>query len=452
MKSKEILLFIIAFVILYSFQWDYFSIIAVLLFVRNLYQLIINSNNVIAFREFVLVLFSLNYLLSPVLMYNGLDIYQTIYAMSIPKEEYFSLAIPAIILFQLAMYIMPVKIFSLDFRVLKNQAVQNERTFKQWTIAGVLLRFFAIGIPGELAFVVYLLSSIRFIGAFTLVALNFKKYKVYLLMVFFFEIAASLAQGMFQDSLLWLIFFSLFACRLFKPSLLFKIGIMILGIGFVFLLQLAKGDYRSRTWTGTEEAGISSFSTSIESSTETSSEGLLTTDRISNSLTRVNQGWIFASTVKNMQLTEDYQHWNLVALYLEAAILPRFLAPNKLTSGNRDIFNRYSGRYIGEGTSMGLGILADGYISFGRAGVYIFAFAFGLIFCLIFKVVERWTLISPFFILFIFPILHYACRPDCETQTILGHIVKSIFLFGCFVFYYKRIFLKDVSYPHALSM
>lgn len=452
MKGKEIIIYIIAFNILLNFNLDYFSIIAVLLFIRNLYRLIINSNNVIAFREFVLVLFSLNYLLSPVLMYNGLDEFQSVYAMSVPKEEYFSLAIPAIILFQLAIYILPVKVFNLDFKLLKNQAGQNVRTFKQWAIAGIFLRFFALGIPGEFAFFVYLLSSIRFIGAFTLVALNFKKYWVYLFVVFFFEFAASLAQGMFQDSLLWLIFFSLFACRLYKPTLLFKIGMFIIGIGIIFILQLSKQEYRSRTWTGSEEGGISSFSTSIESSAQTGSEGLLSAERISRSLVRVNQGWIFASTVKNMQLTEDYQHWKLIALYLEAAILPRFLAPNKLTSGNRDIFNKYSGKYVGEGTSMGLGILADGYISFGKTGVYAFAFALGFIFCLIFIMVEKWTLISPFFLFFIFPILHYAVRPDCETQTVLGHIVKSIFLFGCFVFYYKRIFLKDSSYSHALTM
>ena len=94
---------------------------------------------------------------------------------------------------------------------------------------------------------------------------------------------------------------------------------------------------------------------------------------------------------------------------------------------------------------MGLGILADGYISFGAMGVFAFAFGFGFIFCLIFRIVEGWTNISPFFLLFIFPILHYAVRPDCETQTVLGHIVKALLLYGCMMVYYKGYFIKIIK-------
>ena len=376
-------------------------------------------------------------------MYHGLDEYQTVYKMVIPKEEYFLLAIPSILLLHSGLYLLPVKIFEKDFDSIQVHAKLNEPILKQWIIAGVLLRLVMGVLPGDIAFIVYLLSSIRFVAAFGLIIINFKKYWIYLAIVFGVEVSVSLAQGMFHDAVMWFAFFALLACKLFKPSLLFKTGAMLFSILFLFLLQKSKQDYREKTWFGTEEAGFSTFGSSFESSAQDAD--VLSIDGISSAFMRVNQGWIFASTVDNMNQSQDFQQWRLLGLYTEAAMLPRFLAPEKLKAGSRELFNQYSGRFIGEGTAMGLGILADGYISFGAMGVFAFAFGFGFIFCLIFRIVEGWTSISPFFLLFIFPILHYAVRPDCETQTVLGHIVKALLLYGCMMVYYKGYFIKIIK-------
>ena len=129
--------------------------------------------------------------------------------------------------------------------------------------------------------------------------------------------------------------------------------------------------------------------------------------------------------------------------YFEAALLPRFLAPNKLTSGNKEIFNEFSGHTINESTSMGLGIFADGYIAYGAWGVYIFGFALGLIFALTFKLVERWSKISPFYVLLLLPLLNYAVRPDCELQTTINHLFKGVLLYGFLVYLTRKRFTLD---------
>ena len=64
---------------------------------------------------------------------------------------------------------------------------------------------------------------------------------------------------------------------------------------------------------------------------------------------------------------------------------------------------------------------------------YIFCFLLGLLFSVTFKVVEGWTEISPVYMLLILPILNYAVRPDCELQTTLNHLIKSILVYGVFV-------------------
>jgi hypothetical protein len=144
-----------------------------------------------------------------------------------------------------------------------------------------------------------------------------------------------------------------------------------------------------------------------------------------------------------MDRIKDFQGLTNVNKYIEAALLPRFLAPNKIKSGDKEIFNKFSGHSINENTSMGLGIFSDGYIAYGTFGVYIFAFVLGLIFCITFKLVERWTKISPFYVLLLLPMLNYAVRPDCELQTTINHLVKSIVVFGALVYFTKNRFTLD---------
>jgi len=140
-----------------------------------------------------------------------------------------------------------------------------------------------------------------------------------------------------------------------------------------------------------------------------------------------------------------------VKIYLIAAILPRVIAKDKLVAGDKEIFNKYSGHVISGDTSMGLGIFADGYIAYGVWGVLIFGYAFGFLFSYTFRIILNWTKISPFFFILTFPILNYAVRPDCEIQTILGHIVKSLVVYSLIVLFYKGYFKRRYAVIQELK-
>jgi hypothetical protein len=254
---------------------------------------------------------------------------------------------------------------------------------------------------------------------------------------------------MFGDLFLWAAFSFLLWCFLEKPSVTKKTLIFVAGIFVFFVVQASKSDYRQKTWMEGQEVGFSSFSESASKNLDLSV--LFSKEQTISNLSRLNQGWILASTAANLNTTQDFQGLNLVGLYARSAVLPRFLAPDKISSGDREIFNRFSGHHISEGTSMGLGVLADGYIAYGAFGVYLFAFALGLVFILVFKVVETWTDLSPFFVLFLYPIFFYAIRPDCETQTLLGHMVKSLIIFGSLVSVYKYYFKKLAKSPTHIA-
>ena len=399
-------------------------------------------NTTIAFREFLVLIYTINYLLSPLLTYNFSNNAEMTYGMKIGEEEYLNVALPSIIAFYVSIFLFKTNLFNIELYKIRISAVLNEVVLKQWVYIGILLSLMLnFDLPSEIKFFVYLLSTIRYIGVFGLFMINFKKHKVYILSVFFYEISNALLIGMFHDVSIWLIFFTLILFFIYKLSNLVKVTVFIVGVLLMFLLQSTKGDYREATWRGSEEAGFSSFA-SVASSKIDDRQSLFSEENVIGSISRINQGWIFSSTINNMNYKQNFQGFDLLVRYLEAGVLPRFLSPDKLRAGDSKIFNDFSGHFIGKGTAMGLGILADGYISFGYWGAIFFAIGYGFLYSGVFFIVGKWNKVSPFFFLFLLPILFYAVRPDCETQTSLGHMIKSTLVFGVLVSYYKGYFKK----------
>jgi hypothetical protein len=403
-------------------------------------QLFLKSNDSFMFREWALFLYASNYLLSPAITYQlNPDLVK--YGMKINSDAYFSLAFPGFLLFAVGMFSIPNRLFKPEFNKVNQASMMNERFLLQTTIIGIFLRIFSDLFPGEIGFFVYLLSMVRFVGAFSLFATNAKKFMWLALSVLLIELFYGFKAGMYHDAIMWVLFFALFFVYTFKPSIRIKfIGASIL-ITLVLFVQAIKTEYREQVWTDGKEASLETISN--VGSSKANSESLIGEENLLTSLNRGNQAWIFASTVNRMDGYKDFQGMTNVNKYIEAAILPRFLAPNKLQSGDKEIFNSFSGHIINEGTSMGLGIFADGYIAYGAWGVYTFGFVLGLIFSLTFKLVEGWTKISPFYVLLLLPMLNYAVRPDCELQTTINHLVKSIVVFGALVYFTRKRFTLD---------
>ncbi len=403
-------------------------------------RLLFQSTKTFAFREFTLLLYALNYLVSPLITYN-LDQDLVSYPMKIPQDEYFVLAIPGFLLFTFGVYSIKTSCFNIDMKNVKELSVVNERFLKIIFVFGLLSRIATIFIEGELNFILYLFGLIRFVSAFSLFSIRPKKYFLWPVIVLLFELTIGLIAGAYHDAIMWIIFFGLFYVYTIRPNTRQIIFLGSVGVSMVLGLQAIKFSYREKVWQGDKSA-------SIESVVDIGSENIKTDilfgeENLLSTLNRGNQAWIFASTVDNLNKNKDFQGLNNVNKYIEAALLPRFLAPNKIKSGDQEIFNEFSGHTLGEGTAMGLGIFADGYIAYGAWGVYIFGFVLGLIFSLTFKIVERWTKVSPFYVLMLLPLLNYAVRPDCELQTTINHLFKGILLYGFLVYLTRKRFTLD---------
>ncbi len=125
---------------------------------------------------------------------------------------------------------------------------------------------------------------------------------------------------------------------------------------------------------------------------------------------------------------------------LEAAFLPRILAPDKLQAGDRTILYKYSGIALRSNTSMALSAMGDGYVNFGVLGGILFMFLLGLLYSEVLKGFNRYSKNFPILLLFTPLVFYFPIRPDCELQTALGHLVKSCFLIFVVFFVWKKNF------------
>ncbi len=390
-------------------------------------RIILESTRVFVFREWALMLYALNYLLAPTITYQ-LDQALLAYPMKIAAADYYEIAIPGFLCFYAGMHLLRTRIFTPRLEQVKRDVENNISILVSFALIGLILRLVSSVFPGELFFFIYLLSTIRFVGVYALFAYDSKKYWKWVAVLLIIEFYIALTGAMFHDAVMWILFFALFLSYTTKPTLSIRLIGLCFCIVFVLFIQGLKGEYRSNI----VEGGNTDLSSVLQSSSDMT-ENIGSEDNLLGSLNRGNQAWIFASTKERMDRIGDYQGLHILGIYLEAALLPRFLAPDKLISGDKKIFNAYSGHQINQNTAMGLGVFADGYIAYGYWGVMFFTFGLGLLFNFTFRIVESWAKLSEFYVLMILPLLNYAVRPDCELQTTINHLAKGLLVFGILV-------------------
>jgi hypothetical protein len=431
--------FILFFIIGYFTLGEMYFAAAIGISGYFLIQIIVESTRVFAFREWALFLYAINYLFSPAITYQ-FDQALLTYPMKVGAADYYELAIPGFLCFYFGMHLFKTQIFNLRMDKIKRDARNNESLLINFVIIGTLLRLLSSIFPGEIAFFIYLISSIRFVGAFSLFTANPQRHWKWVAGLLLLEFYFGAIVAMYHDAVMWILFFALYYVYSSKPSMAVRLIGLAGCVLFILFVQGLKGAYRSKI----SETGTSNLGLVIETSSDVSDE-IGSEDNILGSLNRGNQAWIFASTKDRMDRVRDFQGLHILGIYLESALLPRILAPNKLMSGDKKIFNAFSGHQINQNTSMGLGVFADGYIAYGYWGVMFFTFGLGLFFNLTFLIIESWAKHSEFYVLLVLPILNYAVRPDCELQTIINHMVKGLLVFGILVSLTKFNFVLSVE-------
>ncbi len=394
------------------------------------FGLLFNSlGSIVPVRYFMGSFMCLQMYIGPVFAYNGLDIYQYgFYKMQIPETAYFTYAIPAVAFFIAGLHITAGK---LNGERINREAiaifVQQNKMLPYYFIGigfvgSILADFFS----SSLGFVFYLLGNFKYIGLFMIIIGHKQLKPLPLTVVLASIISSSLGDAMFADLMTWILFIAAVYAIKLKPSIQLKAAASFGFILLAVIIQQLKGEYRAATWKEGQQGSLQVFSNVY--AVNKKSNSIFSFESLAPSNIRINQGYIVTNIMNTVPAKVPYAMGDELLQILEAAFLPRILAPNKLNAGDRTVFMKYSGMPLAKGTSMGLSSLGDGYLNFGILGGCVFMFVLGYFYSEVLNAFQKHGKTYPVLLLFTALVFYYPIRPDCELQTILGHLVKSCFL------------------------
>jgi hypothetical protein len=422
-------------------ELSWFSYAALMIAAYQFMLLFYSFGSVIPVRYLLGAFMCLQMYIGPALAYNGLDKYQRGFLkMQVPEDQYFIYALPAVICFIIGLHIRAGMLDGevVDQNKIKLFVTENPKLPYLFIGIGFVSSFVSGFFGSELGFVFTLLASFKYVGAFMIILGNKELKPVTLFLVYGSIIASSLGNAMFHDLLTWLIFLGAVLAIKYKPSVRIKAIVTFFFLLLATSIQMIKGDYRDATWKGGEAGGLETLQKTVEESQERTS--FFSLEKLGGSNVRINQGFIVTNIMRNIPEKEPFAKGEELKIILEAAIMPRILAPNKLNAGDRAFFMKYSGMPLAKGTSMGLSSVGDGYINFGIVGGCIFMFFYGLLFNEVLRIFKYNEKDYPALILFIGLVFYFPIRPDCELQTILGHLFKSCFLLFVMMQIWKHVF------------
>jgi len=447
MKNLTILIIAsIFFILVYSNGiFEFHGAIAVSIFFYWSTRLFVVANYYMPIKELLITLYSLQYLLSPALMYNGLQDY-TDYKMKVDSLRYFTLAIPMILVFDIG--------FSLSFKSSRLKInkekidiwLQSHRKIPNLLIyIGFVAPFLYPILPSQVYFVIYLLECLKYIGLFLLISSSEKFKSGWLFLIYSLVIITSFLGGMFHDLLIWIIFLGLILCYRYKPNFIIKFIGLLFFVLFAMFVQNIKGGLRDIIWSGSKENVNIDLISKISEETNNEKGGFFSLETIGPEVNRINQGWVLAGIIDNVPANIEHSHGLLLKDYLIAALAPRFLVPDKLHGGDTKYFNMYSGHFVDIETVMVLGLLGEAYIEFEGMGSFIYILCFGILYGYILKLFQRKGEEFPILIVLTLLIFIYPIRPDCDTQTAFGHVIKASIAVFILISIYKSKFKMPIK-------
>jgi len=426
--------------------WESASLALLLYF---LLEFIDNLGNKIVIMDLAILLAVLTCLVMPIFFYhiynkgNYLAWLWKKY-MPIDSDRYYSFALPAVLTMAAGIR-FPFK----KLRVNPNPKIylENVKVYLKnkpnlgLTLIGIgvfsgLLDFLS---PTNLKQVFYLSEHLTYVGVFYVLYSPATYKKMIVPGVVVLMIAQSLITGMFGE------FVYMLACSLtlillgIKYSFRLKLTVAAFGIFLILILQSVKMDYRARSWTQGAGADPAYFAYLLTDRI-TNFDNVVSSDNLFFILTRMNQGWLVAFTMKRVPAAHPFAYGETIVTSIEAAILPRFIWNDKPMAGGKPNLIRFWG-FVIYGVSMNIGPLGEAYANFDVNGGIFYMFFYGLFFNYMFSRLLKSSEKRPTIILWLPFLFFYSIQMETDLLTTMGALVKGL-IFMWFVFKFFKIALK----------
>lgn len=437
-------IFIVTVLLLFLTSLSFLALAGALFSLYIFNSLILGFGEGIPINLVIVFIACLQWIIGPILSYyTGVN--HPFYGMQIPEEEYFSFALPGVVLYHFGLLLPIAGVKHLPKVVLRNvsQTVEVKKRGAYYLIGlGFFSSFIATFAPPSLSFFLHLVSQLKFIGCFYLY-MSDSKNNTMLYVVFATLMLEAMVTALFHDLLLWGMFFLFIYCIKNKVSIRRKLLAVFAAFLMIFVLQSVKYQYRSLAWFDTSlDAYAKSelfFSMIIERLW--SPETLFDPRANESAITRLNQGWIITRVMNYVPFERPFADGETVSGAFSAALFPRFLSENKAIAGGRVMMERFTGIILQDGTSMNVSLLGEGYGNFGKDGGVIFMFLIGIVFSLILRFIILKSLVNPTYLFWI-PFLYLqVVKAETDLTTTLNYLVKATIVM-VIVFYTFRKVLK----------
>lgn len=397
------------------------------------FRLINGLGSTIPIQELMSMLLLVQFVIAPLVTFRYFD-NQATFIMYVYEDIYFGYAIPAVLFFILGLNIKIVKIqYSYKDAVGKIEKLLSNNSKKAYSliIVGFLFLFMSkiLNVP-SLFFVFYLVGLLRFIGAFMLVLSSNKIDFLVAIAVYVHFSIQIISGGVFYDLFVWLFFF--YALIEFKWKSVFakKLLLVVIGGVTIYFIQSFKADYRKEIWSNSKYVNQTEVFTNLAVEQLGQSDLFEEESNLDRFVSRLNTGWIVSKVMQHTPHYEPFVEGKLLKQDLINVFLPRFLFPNKTSSGgkeNQEKFTRFTGRMLVGDTTMRIGAISDAYVNYGIFGGWVLLLLLGLTFNLVLIWLVRLSQGNPIYILWIPFIFAYAVRMS-DIHVILNYTFKSAIL------------------------
>jgi hypothetical protein len=401
----------------------------------------------IVLRELVALFNSLIYLFMPLMGYyfytkSNPMAAKFIRYMPMSKEDYFSVALPAITGF-IFVLCLPLSGRNSDegqgIRAVIDRVkviLTGRLRLGLWMMAiGTLASLLTGNVPIYLLYVVQLLFLTSFVGVLYLFFSGDTPLRnIYLTAFLIFILIVSLRSGMFTIfAYMGMTLFSfLFLNR--RVAMWKKLTYFMMGVFVMIILQSVKPEYRSAEQIRGKNY-IELFFHIVGQKLETTDK-LLTPQFMWPIYYRANQGYYVALVQNHIPRVRPYDNGKKLLLVIASAFVPRILWPDKPKSGGLENMKYYAGFTL-RGYTMNVGPLGEAYGSFGRNGAIVFMLLLGAFIRAAYRQVFVIARKTPLVVLWI-PVIFYEVTYSGENDTL--QIVNSILKSSLFVYIIYRAY------------
>ena len=405
------------------------TLVGIFIFIYSFLHFFSSLGKTIPIKTIMVVISSLQWIIGPFLSYHIFPNSPNYY-MIIDESRYMSYVVFGEIAFVAGLYLFSKDVIGALYTKIK-KFENNSTIFKRGLfllVLGSIMSVILPLVPGSLRFFFFLISYSKYIGAFYILSSKAPFRWWYLAFALSFEFINSFSNAMFHDLILWMVYIYMMYAYLTKISTVNKVISLMAMALFIIIVQTIKADYREVVWQNKIQDNSQKIALATQLATQEldeNSPNWETQSKEQNIIDRINQGWIIARIMYMVPHYEPFANGESIKRGLEAAVLPRFLAPNKMKTGGKEYFPRFTGIILSEKTSMNLSIIGEAYANFGSIGGIIFMFLLGLFYNLTVKFVIRKASKFPELILWIPLIYFYTIRAESDFTTSINHIVKA---------------------------